>query len=129
MDEQAQEPGKEKTMIRVRSQYVLRLFFVLAIVVVLAVFSAACKKKQGETAEGMEPSEKAETTETPDVIANLKSILGEAEEDTPGAQDIEKTESGIVVYYRFIPENPVHCPLLPKIDLGSPLRSDPSTSL
>ncbi len=89
-----------------RPRNVLRYFVVLAVIVLLAGFSTVCKSKQGEMTEKVEPTEKTEMAETPDTMGNLKVILGEAKEDFPGVQDMEQTESELVIYYRFIPANP-----------------------
>jgi hypothetical protein len=83
----------------------LRIFVVLAVIVLLAAFSTVCKGKKGEMTEKVEPTEKTEMAESPDTMANLRTILGEAKEDFPGVEDIEQTEGELIVYYRFIPEN------------------------
>jgi hypothetical protein len=84
----------------------LRYSVLLAVVVLLAGLSTVCKSKKAETAEKTEPAGQSEMAETPDTMATLRTILGEAKEDFPGVQDIEQTESELVVYYRFIPKNP-----------------------
>jgi hypothetical protein len=85
---------------------VLRLFVFLAIVVLVAGFSTVCKSKNAEMTEKAAPAGQTEMAETPDTMATLRAILGEAKEDFPGVQDIEQTESELIVYYRFIPKNP-----------------------
>jgi hypothetical protein len=84
----------------------LRYFVLLAVVVLLAAFSTVCKSKKAEMAEKAEPAGQSEMAETPDTMATLRAILGEAKEDFPGVQDIEQTESELIVYYRFIPKDP-----------------------
>jgi hypothetical protein len=83
----------------------LRLFVLLAVVLLVATFSTVCKSKKAETTEKVEPAKKAEVAEQPDTMANLRTILGEAQEDRPGVDDIEKTDGGLIVYYRFIPKD------------------------
>jgi hypothetical protein len=89
-----------------RSRNLSHLFVLLPVVLLMATFSTVCKSKDAEMTEKTEPAEQMETAETPDTMGNLKAILGEAKEDFPGVQDIEQTESELVVYYRFIPNNP-----------------------
>lgn len=88
-----------------RSRHLMNLFVVLAVVLLLAGFSTVCKSKKAETAEKAETAAKTEMAETPDTMAGLRTILGEAKEDYPGVQDIEQAGSELTVYYRFIPKD------------------------
>ena len=90
---------------RSRRTHLLNLFFLLALVVFLAVFSTACKSKKAETAEQAETPAKTEMAETPDTMSSLRTILGEAKEDYPGVQDIEQAGTELTIYYRFIPKD------------------------
>jgi hypothetical protein len=89
-----------------RPRNLFHLFVLLAMVLLVGTFSTVCKSKKAEMAEKTEPAEQTAMAETPDTMATLRTILGEAKEDFPGVQDIEQTESELVVYYRFIPKDP-----------------------
>jgi hypothetical protein len=85
---------------------VLRFFVFLAIVVLAVGFSTVCKSKNADMTEKTASAGPTEMAETPDTMATLRAILGEAKEDFPGVQDIEQTGSELIVYYRFIPKDP-----------------------
>ena len=94
-----------------RPQDPLRFFVVLAVVVLLASFTAVCKSKKDEVTEKVEPAEKTEAAEqaemadASDTMANLRTILGEAKEDNPGVEDIEQSGTELIIYYRFVPKD------------------------
>lgn len=88
-----------------RTRNLFHLSVVLAIVLLVATFSTVCKSKNAETTEKTEPAEQTEAAETPDTMAGLRTILGEAKEDYPGVEDIEQSGTDLIVYYRFIPKD------------------------
>ncbi len=89
-------------MISFRSGKWLSLGALLVVIFMLGAFSAACKAKDEE-----KPAEAAAApaAEQPDPIAKIKSILGEPQDDVPGAEAVELTGGVLGVNYRFIPKN------------------------
>lgn len=84
------------------SSPLLRLCAGLAVIGLMAGFSTVCKKKSADTAD---PANPPAVAQTPEQMASLRAILGEAKEDYPGVQDIEKDGKDLVIYYRFIPKD------------------------
>jgi hypothetical protein len=89
----------------IRTVSLVKLCVCLAVIVLLAGLSTACKSKKTETAEKTETAAPVAKAESPDQTSNLRTILGEAKEDLPGVQDIEQSGSELLVYYRFIPKD------------------------
>ena len=89
-------------MISFRSGQLVSLSVLLAVILALGAFSAACKAKNEE-----KPAETAAAPATAQVdpIAGIKSILGEPQGDNPGAFNVELTGNVLAVSYRFIPIN------------------------
>jgi hypothetical protein len=85
-----------------RSGKWVSLGVLLAVILMLGAFSAACKAKNEE-----KPAESAAApaAEQPDPMAKIKSILGESQGDNPGAANVELTGNVLAVSYRFIPKN------------------------
>jgi hypothetical protein len=89
-------------MTSLRSGKLVSFVVGLAVLFMLGAFSAACKAKNEE-----KPAETAAApmVEQPDPIAKIKSILGEPQDDVPGAEAVELNGSVLGVNYRFIPKN------------------------
>lgn len=88
-----------------RTRSLSPLLVLLAMVLLVTASLTVCKGKNGETTETTEPAKPEETTEAPDTMAALRTILGEAKEDYPGVEDIEQSGTELIIYYRFIPQD------------------------
>jgi hypothetical protein len=89
-----------------RTRLVVKLCVGAAAVVLVAGLSTVCKgKKAAEAPETAAIEAQAGAAETPDQVAGLRTILGEAKEDYPGVQDIEQEGAEFIIYYRFIPKD------------------------
>jgi len=88
-----------------RTLFVVKICVWLAVVLLVASVSTVCKSKKAETPETTETAAQTGVAETPDQMAGLRAILGEAKEDYPGVQDIEQAGNELTIYYRFVPED------------------------
>lgn len=96
---------KEERMKSHRTPLVVKLCVWTAAVLLVASLSTVCKGKKAEPPVAAETTAQIEVAKTPDQVAGLRTILGEAKEDYPGVQDIEQEGSEFIVYYRFIPQD------------------------
>jgi hypothetical protein len=73
----------------------LNILVLLAVVLLVSVFSTVCKAKKAEKVEAPGP----------DTASTIRSVLGEAKEDYPGIESIEQAGKEWTIYYRFIPSD------------------------
>jgi hypothetical protein len=79
---------------QVRRQFLI-ILVLLAVVLLVGIFSTACKAKKAEKAEAPGP----------DTASIIRSVLGEAKEDYPGIESVEQAGKEWTIYYRFIPSD------------------------